>query len=110
MPEPKPSAVQELALESVSTRVSVPGVAGDRMADRREVGANLVCAARLQAGLDERIGGEGLDDAEVRARLARCASADGPPLRGPVVAPERRVDRPGARAQPALHQREIRAR
>ena len=47
--EAQPGAVQELALEVVAARVAVALVAGDGMADRREVGATW-CVRRSRAG------------------------------------------------------------
>ena len=48
--------------------VPVARIAGDRMADRGEVGADLVRAAGLQAGLDQGVGGQRLEHREVGAR------------------------------------------
>ena len=53
MPEAELGAVQELALEAVAAGVPVARVAADRMADRREVGADLVRAPGLQPDLDQ---------------------------------------------------------
>ena len=46
--ERQPRRVQELAGEAVAPRVAVLGVAGDRMADRQQVRADLVRPAGLQ--------------------------------------------------------------
>ena len=86
---------------------AVARVAGDRVADRGEVGADLVRAPGLEARLDQRVGRQQLEHLEVGAGLARAAPADRPPLRRPVVAAERRVDRPRARPRPPLDQRQV---
>ena len=60
--------MQELALEPVAAGVAVARVAGDRVADRGEVGADLVRAAGLQARLDQGVGRQRLEHREVGAR------------------------------------------
>ena len=107
MPEAELGAVQELAREPVAPRVPVARIARDRMADRGEVGADLVRAAGLQARLDQGVGRQQLEHLEVGARLARRAAADRPALGGAVVAPQRGVDRPRSRARMALDQRQV---
>src|SRR3712207_4830188 len=55
MREREARAVQELALEPMASSVAVARVAGDRMADRREVRADLVGAPSLQPRFDEAV-------------------------------------------------------
>ena len=60
--------MQELAVEAVAAGVPVARVAGDRVADRREVGADLVRAPGLEPGLHQGVG-----RAASRARGSGCA-------------------------------------
>ena len=99
--------MQELALEAVAAGVAVAGVAGDRMADRGEVGADLVRAAGLEARLDQGVGGQRLEHREVGAR--RRARRGRAPTRfsgarwsrpsGASIVPERERGRPSTRAR-----------
>ena len=107
VPEPELGAVQELAGEAVAPGMPVARVARDRVADRGEVGADLVGAAGLQAHLDQGVRRQQLEHPEVGAGLARRAAANRPALGGPVVASQGGVDRPGSRARMALDQRQI---
>ena len=63
--------MQELALQAEAPRAAVGAVAGERMADRGEVGPDLVRAAGLQPRADQRVAVEEALDLEVRAGLAR---------------------------------------
>ena len=83
-------------------RPPVGDVADQRVADRREVGADLVGAPGLQPRLQIGLGGEQLEHREVGARLARGGAGDRHPVPLPRRAPDRRVDRAGARARAAL--------
>src|ERR1044072_833802 len=68
--EGRPVRGQELALEAVLHLAAVGRVAGQRVADRGEVGADLVRAAGLQPGLQVGLGGERLEHLEMGAGLA----------------------------------------
>src|SRR5215213_1800341 len=107
--EAQAGTVQELPPQPVSPGVPVARIAADGMADRGEVRADLVGAPGLQARLDQRVRLQGLDHSEVGARLAGAAPAHGATLGRAMVAAQRRVDRPLARARPSLHQGEIAA-
>src|SRR5215216_1052047 len=107
MREPQSRAVQELAPQPMAPRVAVLRIPGHRVADRGEMGADLVGAAGLEPGLDERVRGQRLEDREVRARLPRAPAANGAACRRAVVAAERGIDRARARARPALDQRQV---
>ena len=87
--------------------MAVARIAGHRVGDRGEVGADLVRAAGLEASLDEAVGRQRLEHGEVRARRARAAPTHGAALGRPGVAAERGVDRAGARAGSALDQRAV---
>src|SRR5207244_4021205 len=62
VPEAQPCAVQELAGQAMAPCLPVARVSRHRMADRREVSADLVRAPGLQAGLDQRVRGQEVDD------------------------------------------------
>ena len=80
-------------------------VAQQRMADRRQVHADLVRAAGLQPAADERRGAEALDDLDVRAR--RLAGRDDGHRRAlRRMAADRRIDRRRAR-EVAVHDRQV---
>ena len=70
MAEAETGAVQELHAEAEGARPSVSGVAGDRMADGREVDADLMGATRLEPHLEQGGARQRLDDGEVGQRLA----------------------------------------
>ena len=97
MGEGEPVGVQELALEPVAAVAAVGRVAEQRVADRGEVGADLVGAAGLQPRLEVGLGAEQLEHLEVGARLARGRAGDRHPVALPRGAADRGVDRPGAR-------------
>ena len=105
--EGEPVGVQELALEAVALLAAVGRVAGQRVADRGEVGADLVGAAGLQARLEVGLGGEQLEHLEVGAGLPRGGAGDRHPVALPRGAADRRVDRPGARGEPPAGQRQV---
>src|SRR6478672_12872260 len=107
MPKAETGAVQELSGEAVAPGMAVSRIARHRVADRREVRAHLMRAPGLQTSLHQRVLRQELEDLEVGACLARGPATDRPALRGPVVAPERRVDGAGARAGTALDQRQV---
>src|SRR5436190_6522104 len=107
--EAEPGAVQELAGEAVAAGVAIAWITRQGMADRREVGADLVRAAGLQPRLDEGVPGQALDHPEMGARLSGGPTAHRPPRGAPEVAPEGGVDRPRARARLALDQRQVAA-
>src|SRR3954469_14388069 len=56
----EPVGVEELPGEAVALGASVGGIAGERVADRREVGADLMGAAGLQARLQVGLPGQQL--------------------------------------------------
>ena len=71
MHEGEPRRVQELALQAQVAFNPVDRVARDRQVDRREVDADLMRAARLQANPQQRVLGQQLLQLEVRHRVAR---------------------------------------
>ncbi len=82
-------------------------VADQRVADGGEVGADLVGAAGLELRLEVGLGSEQLEHLEMGPRVARrCPRYRHPvaPARG---APDRGVDRSGARTHPALRERKV---
>ncbi len=99
--------VQELALEAVAIGAAVGDVAGQGVADRGEVGADLVRAAGLQARLQVALLAQQLQHREVRARLARGGAGDRHPVALARGAADRGVDRAGARAEPAAGEGEV---
>ena len=107
MGEGEPVGVEELALEAVLALAAVGGVAGERVADRGEVGADLVRAAGLQARLEVGLGGEQLEHLEMGAGLARGGAGDGHAVALARGAADRRVDRAGARGEAAPGQRQV---
>ena len=104
----EPRAVQELALEPVAAGVPYRGspATGWPIAAKW---ARIWCVRPVssRASTSVSAGSTSRTSKCVRA-VARPAPADGPPLGRPVVAAERRVDRPRARARPALDQRQVR--
>ena len=90
--------------------VAVLGVAGDRVADRLQVRADLVRAPGLQAHAQQRGARQRALELEVRHRRARVVGVGGHPRAHAPVAAERRVDRAAARRRAALDQREVLAR
>ena len=82
-------------------------VAGDRMADGQQVGADLVRAAGLEPHPQQREVLEGLLDLEVRDRLARLVGLGRDARPHAPVAADRGVDRAGAGRRAALHEREV---
>src|SRR5215218_11295022 len=105
--EREPVAVEELADEAVATRLAVGGIAHDRVADRGEVGADLMRAARLEPGADQGIVHEELVHLEMGERLALGAAGDSHPGRITVAAADRRVDHSAPRAQATLYEGEV---
>ena len=99
--------VEELALEAVLPLAAVRGVAGERMADRGEVGADLVGAAGLQPGLQVGLGAQQLDHLEMGACLARGGAGDGHAVALARGAPDRGVDRAGSRGEPPPRQGQV---
>ncbi len=102
MVEGEPVGVEELALEAVLALAAVGRVADQGVADRGEVGADLVGAAGLQTGLEVGLGAEQLDHLEVGAGLARGGARDRHPVALARGASDRGVDRAGARGEAAL--------
>ena len=93
--------MQELALDPVAARAAVGVVTEQRVADRREVGADLVGAAGLEARLEV-----GVAPAAARSPRSGCGPRASPPPRPPsgsagAIAADRGVDRPRARARAA---------
>ena len=99
--------MQELALQTEHPRGPVLGVAGDGVADRLQVHADLVGAARVQPQAQQRVRGERAIEREVGAGLARKVAADRHARAHGRVAPDRRLDRAAARARATLDQREV---
>src|SRR6478609_1314834 len=103
--EREPLGVQELALEAERAGVAVLGIARHRVADRLQVGADLVRAAGLEPHAQQRVAVEHTLGLEVGDRgaavggVGRHAGADAS------IAAERRLDRAGARVRPALDER-----
>src|ERR1700712_1735611 len=67
MAEGEPVGVQELAPQAVAGAAAVGRVPRERVPDRGEVGADLVRAAGLQAGLDVALARQQLEHLEMRA-------------------------------------------
>ena len=99
--------MEELALEAVAPRAAVGRVAGQRVADRGEVGADLVGAAGLQPRLQVALARQQLEHLEMGARLPRGGAGDRHPVALALGAADRGVDRPGARGEPAAGQRQV---
>ena len=92
--EGQPRRVQELSLEAEEPRRAVLRVAGDRVSDGEQVGADLVGAPRLQPDPQQRRGRQRLLEREVRHRPARLVGVGAHPRAVAAVAPDGRVDRP----------------
>src|ERR687897_188134 len=107
MAKAEAGSVQELAPESVPLGVAVARVPRDRVADGREVGADLVRAAGLEADVDEGVLRKQLDDLEMSTRLPRPPASHRHSLARPVIAATRGVDRPAPRADPPLDQGDV---
>src|SRR5690349_4304170 len=71
--EAESGAVEKLTLEPVAAVAPVAVIAGDRVADGGEMGADLVRAAGLQPCLDQSVGRQHLQNREMRSRLAGAA-------------------------------------
>jgi hypothetical protein len=100
--------VQELARERAGPlRAAVDAVAGDRVADRRQMDAELVRAPRLGVQLQQRVAVDLAQDVVARARLA-AAGDDGHLLALHGMARDRRVDDALRRLEPAFDEREVR--
>ena len=85
--------MQELAVQpepAAGRGAPVAGVSADRMADRREVRADLMGAARLEAKIEERRPRKALAHLEVRDRRAPARGAGGHHVAPGAVAPQRR--------------------
>ena len=103
--------VQELARQAEPPAAVAPPyarVAAHRMADRREVGADLVGAAGLEPHAQQRGARQRLHDLEVGDRAAgacRCASTS--TVRVAAVAADRRVDRAAAASGRPVDERQV---
>ena len=106
MREGEPPGVQELAPELL-VRDAVDRVADDRQLDRRQVDADLVRPAGLEADASERVPGSSSLDLEVRDRLARRVGVERMARRVAAVAADRRLDPPAPRARPAADEGEV---
>ena len=82
-------------------------VADQRVPDRGEVGADLVRAAGLQAGLEVGLGAEQLEHLEMGAGLARGGAGDGHAVALARGAADRGVDRARPRGEVPLRQGEV---
>ena len=104
--------MQELALRPSPSAVAaaVLGVAADRVADRRQVRADLVRAAGLEAHAQQGRRRQALEHLEVGHRLARPVRARGHERALRAVAADRGVDGPAGGVRAALHQRQVLAR
>jgi hypothetical protein len=107
MREREPRRVQELAPQPVAPRRAVLRVAGDRMADREQVRADLVRAAGLEPHAQQRVVRQRALDLEVRDRRARLVGVGRDPGAHAAVAANRGVDRAAPRRRPALDEREV---
>ena len=108
MREGEARGVQELALEPEAPGRAVVGVAGDRVADRLEVGADLVGAAGLERHPQQRGSrGQRALEREVGDGLARAVGVGRHEGADAAVAAERRVDRAGARGRQPVDEREV---
>ena len=116
---PRPSTgcanARRAACRNWRSSPSAPGapvlrVAGHGVADRLQVGADLVRAAGLQPHAQQRGVRERPLDLEVRDRLARLVGVGRDPRAHAAVAAERGVDRARARRRAALDEREVLAR
>ena len=94
--EPEARGVQRLPRERDGAALSVRGIADERMAERGEMHADLMRAARLEPAREQRRDAEALDDFVVRAR--RLAGRDDRHRRAPRrMAADRRIDGAAAR-------------
>src|SRR5262245_4759164 len=109
MGEGETVGVEERALEAVAALAAVCGVPDQRVIDRAEVGADLVRAAGLEAGLDQGLAREQLDHGEVGPRLAGRGARDRHPMTLACRPPDRGVDRSRARRQPTAGEGEVAA-
>src|SRR5215218_5413297 len=112
MTKHQPFGMKELALEAnppAAGPASVSAVPADWMADGRQVGADLVRAARFEPEAQQRGAREALDKLEMGHRVARTVAArrDDRPA-GP-VAPDGRVDRAAGGVGVAAHEGEVAA-
>ena len=99
--------MQELSSQPVAASVAIAWVADQRMADRREVGANLMRAPGLETRLHQGVAVQQLEDLEVGTGRTRCTAANRATLRRPVVTPQGCIDGAGSGPGMALDQRRI---
>ena len=99
--------VQELALEPEHAGVAVLRIAGHGMADRLQVRADLVRAPGLEAHAQQRVALERLLGREVGDRGAPVGGVGRDARADAAVAAQRRLDLAGARARPALDERQV---
>ncbi len=99
--------MEKLPVEAELGAVAVDPVADDGVADRRHVDADLVRPARLERHPKERPPREGLDELEVRDRIAGTVAVERLAGRVAPVAPDRGLDPPGPRRRPPAHERHV---
>ena len=92
MAEAEPVRVQELPLEAEVAADAVLRVSRDGEVDRRQVHADLMRPARLQANVEQRVLAHELDDLEVRDGLSGLVGVERAPRGIATVAAHRRVD------------------
>src|SRR6185437_154781 len=109
MDELQMGGVEELARRQRQLRPAIDSITDDGMADRGQVDANLVGAARLELQLQQRASPRLAQDLEAGARLASAVDlADQRhPLAVAGIAANRRVNDALWRGHTTLHQRQI---
>ncbi len=107
MIEGKPVGVEELTLQAVLLATAVGRVANQWVSNRGEVGADLVRATGLQAGLEVGLGGQELEHFEVCAGLPRGSTGDRHAVALARGAANRGIDRARSRSEVTLGQGKV---
>jgi hypothetical protein len=102
----EPARVEKLPLEAQPWHAVCP-VSHHGKADRGQVDADLVRAARLEPNPQQRVLRQDVLDVEVRDGVARRAGVDGLPRRIISVAADGRLDSPATRTRPAPDERKV---
>ena len=107
MPEAQTVCMQELPLEPEISADPILRVSRDGKLDRGQMHADLMCAPRLQANLEQRMVAQELDRLEVRHGFPWLVGIEGALRRIAPVAAEGRVDPSASRTRTPLCQREV---